>query len=341
MGGRSRSYITRAAALAAVLLCAACREPAPEASEPSVTIVPRGLAVLEHQIPIENAPPGSDTWDLEFTIDSLFYLMHGNEPIVRVFTHDGKAVRTISTTAAAPAALGWKGDSLWVFDAAKSVVSLFASSGVPGRTWNPLPDLMRSRTRFTFIGLQRDGSALVHAQAVPEANADSAPGSALLRVSKSSGIQVDTFARFDPGMAAHIVVSALDDMIWLITEGKPRPDSGLLGVIKLKPTGETVFARQFAYKPIARAGGLLPSVNAVFEAANGSLLIRREAVGGPLALWTVLNRIGVRVAELETPSTADVKVADGTFVYGITRDTRARPAITRYKIERPDTVRRQ
>ena len=332
----------RTAALAAVLLLAACGDdaPAPATTDRNAPTVPRGLAVLEHQIAIENAPPGNNAWDLEFTVDSLFYLLHGNEPIVRVFTHDGKPVRTIQTSAQSPSLLGWKGDSLWVFDKSTSRVALFSTTGARGRAWNPLPDSTKSRQRFQFLGLLGDGSALAKAEPITE-RTDSAVSSALVRIRQSNVVQLDTFARFTPGTTARSMVSALDGMIWLVTESLPRPDSGIIGVIKLKPDGETVFSKAYSFQPLPSGPSFLPTVTGAFEAANGSILVRREDVNSDLVLWTVLNRAGDRVAELDTPRNADILVADGTFVYGITQDARARPAITRYKIERPDTIKKR
>ena len=332
----------RTAALAAVLLFVACDNevPQPPTTEPSVPAVPRGLAVLEHQIPIDAAPAGNVAWDLEFTSDSLFFLLHGSEPIIRVFTHDGKPVRTIQTPAQTPSLLGWMGDSLWVFDNSKRQVSLFSKTGDRGRTWKPLPDSTTTSQRFDFVGLLGDGSALATTEPIT-ARPDSAVSSALVRIPQPRRTQVDTFARFTPGTSAHVMVSALDGMIWLVTESMPLPDSGVIGVIKLKPDGETVFSKAYTFTPVPSGRFLLPSVTGTFEAANGSILVRREDVGGDLVMWTVLNRAGDRVAELETPRNADILVADGTFVYGITQDDRARPAITRYKIERPDTIRKQ
>jgi hypothetical protein len=339
--GRTLMSFLRTAALAAVLLTACADEtPPPPTTEQSAAAVPHGLAVLEHQIPIENAAPGSNAWDLEFTIDSLFYLLHGNEPIVRVFTHDGKPVRTIQTSSQTPSLLGWKGDSLWVFDKSKNRIALFTNTGTRGRAWNPLPDSTKARQRFQFVGLLDDGSALAKAEPITE-RTDSAVSSALVRIRQSDGVQLDTFARFTAGTTARAMVSSLDGMIWLVTESMPRPDSGVIGVIKLKPDGETVFSKAYSYQPLPSGQSFLSSVTGAFEAANGSILVRREDVSGDLVLWTVLNRAGDRVAELDTPRNADILVADGTFVYGITQDDRSRPAITRYKIERPDTIKKR
>ncbi len=339
--GRSWLINSRTAALAAVLLFTACKDkPAPAPSEPPLPTVPRGLAVLEHQIPIPDARPGRDTWDLEFTVDSLFYLLHGNEPIIRVFTHDGKPVRTITTSAAAPTLMGWKGDSLWVYDSANRRVSLFAADGKAGRSWKPFPE-SKAVNAFRFAAMLSDGSVLAYADSAPQTNSDVFMRSALVRVKNSTPVQIDTFARFEPGTSARVAVSARDSLIWLITETVPQPDRGIIGVIKLKPNGETVFAKEFAYNPIPSGRMLLRSVTDMFEAANGSVLMRREDVGTDLILWTVLSRFGTRIAELETPRGAGILVADGTFVYGITPDDQNRPAITRYKIERPDTIRKQ
>jgi hypothetical protein len=295
--------------------------------------VPWGTAVAEHRIPLETRG-SSPVWDLEFTADSLFFLLHRGDPTVQVIAHDGKPLRAIQTGARQAAALGFKGDSLWVYDAGANRISLFTRDGKPIRTWTALPST--TTANLEFAGVLKDGTTLAYALKVA---GQPLHGAALIRFGNLTPAKPDTLARFDPGTSARTAISYLDGLIWLITDGQPEPDKGVIGVIKLQPTGEAVMSKEFNYEPLPSGDSLLHSVTDIFEAANGSLLVRRENVDRDTLLWTVLSRIGVRVAELYTPRSALILVADGTYVYGIESE-RGKPALTRYRIERTDTLKK-
>ena len=377
MGSLRQRCIPRAAALAAALLLGGCKEEQPA--------VPHGEAIDDHRIELPDAGPvaAGEVWDLEFTVDSLFYLLHSTEPHIRVQHVRDTAPRLIggSDRLTQPAAFGfWRGDSIWVFDGANRQVSLFATrDGMYGRSWAPLPTA--GTGEFSFVGLLLDGSALAFQRAATSA-ADTLSTTALVRVSVAPPV-FDTLTVVQErgplriagdanagGLAqpfaapAYALISALDGLIVVITDSVAASGESAIRVTKINLKGDTAFSTRLPYDAVrlrrsaadavidrlagstsdgdrvrqaVRVPNFLPSVTGVMEAANGSILVRREDAGKPTVRWTVFNRSGQFVADLETPSAAHITVADGTFVFGVARDQQG-TAIVRYRIARSDSA---
>ncbi len=147
-----------------------------------------------------------------------------------------------------------------------------------------------------------------------------------------------------------------------------EPDGAPYRVIRLGPTGDTLFARRYDYVPlpvsraaadslrrkmgatlagIPRTGSLSdaiadaldlpahqPPVTALVVATDGSIWLRREALGRDPVPWTVLAADGDPLATIDLPAGLVLHHISERTALGVVRGEDDVPLVVRYRIDR-------
>jgi hypothetical protein len=330
--------------------------------------------------------------------DGLVYVEERQDRQIRVYDPSGRRLRTIGGKGDGPGefqslrALGFKGDTLWVSDPSAERITLFS----------PVGDVLGTiRTRGVSLRIDHraevveQGSYLLADGRIgfTFTSARAGPGQMLgLRVpdlvSDRSGQALDTvgwevlpsLGRRTIKLAGRPVVvpgpSSDSPFLVHLSNGRVEvdrkaatdPDSAILIVTRTGPAGDTLYRREYRYRPAgfspafvetlvgeqahwsARSTGLdsvavaraihsaldLPRfqapVSLVRVGADGSVWLRREDDGGPTFGWVVLDPQGDAIGRFELPRSVTILWARMGELYGSDVDSLGVPWLVRYRV---------
>ena len=270
--------------------------------------------------------------------DNHLYVTQWQVPALTVFIEAGKQVRTIGRQGRGPgefifpAAVGWKGDTLWATDPQQSRLSFFERSGrfISAVNFNaeaPAPHLRN----LTPDGVLADGSIL--SMPAPAGSGLAAGGRVirvpLLRV-KRTGEVIDTIALAEsaldvarlelaarrgftlakPMSSRPIVASSPDGASLLIVE---RPVSenraqAAYRVTRVDISGDTAFSREYRYQPVAVSN---PLRNRVYRELTDNITNSEKQI--PRARIEEIVRETIRLPAFHPPVSGLVAGSDGTI----------------------------
>lgn len=203
--------------------------------------------------------------DLAVDAQDAVFVLQSQERLVRVFDRYGRFVRTLGREGEGPGefrrplALGWRADTLWVWDAQLTRLNFFSRDGTFLRS---LGLTVRGTAALTAVG------ALVEPFVYP--GLGSGTPAPLLRLD-DRGQVVDTMAQLTLGAGGGIIalpgfregfgpffgnkalwsVSPDGDAVFLVERKPAEQDStAMFRVTKLSPGGDTVFSVAYGYQPV-------------------------------------------------------------------------------------------
>lgn len=331
--------------------------------------------------------------------DGTLYVVDRGNHEVRVFDPRGRHLRTFGREGAGPgeflgaSTAGWVADTLWVSDLVQMRTTFFRPNGTVLRTTGPA---LRASARYepgVAEAVLGDGSSLVLARPLPPRQGTAASDVSrlpVLRVGRSG--PPDTLAwrdlrnrmvRVNAGARRLSLPQPWDDSpLWAVaTTGRSivlvhrpaaaRRENARWHVIRLSPSGDTLFARSFSYTPVRVPAGwasrwanetaalissrrsatdrrslaaalarsvyvpaFMPPVTAVVAGDDGTVWLRREEQGGRV-VWNVLSGEGRLVAEVRAPAGLEVQQVQRSHLWGVMADDLDVPYVYRFRIQRP------
>ncbi len=288
----------------------------------------------------------SEVKALEVAPDGSMYSLHPQEALIRLWSSAGDAIGTIGRRGGGPGefdtpkTIGWRGDSLWVFDSSlSSRISFFDESGTYLGALTPALDIGTAEQAADGIfpprpaGLLGDGT--VHG-VTPAFSRDVSEGRltsiAHVRM-KPDGSTIDTILTIPVGPEAVLgiargggtlfstqpfrdgVLSTLtsNGRAFLILE-RPSSRSGDQGEFRLtriELDGDTAYSRSYPYEPTPLPTDTVESyISALAERLQGSV---GQRSGMATAKWVGLIREAVYTPEFYPPVSQLVAGRDGTI----------------------------
>jgi hypothetical protein len=336
--------------------------------------------------------------DLAIDDAGSVYLAQWGQQKIQIFDHAGRFVRTIGRTGQGPgeflqlASVGWAGDTLWAIDSGNNRISYFRPNGEFVRSVN-FTALTRSGEHSAAplpLAVLADGSVV----GMPRIPADFLSGGIVESIpmlrSNRSAEQLDTLAWvsvthhvLEMRPADDIRMFGLQplsdhDLFDVFPEGSglvlverraaERSDFGHIRVTKLAITGDTVFSRAYAYRPIPVGEGLIdslvsiqvaarphgmsavryaaavrgalyipkyrPPVKKVLTGRDHTIWLEREGEESASARWTVLNPTGELVAVVDVPVELVLLHVQADLVWGVEHDSLDVPYLVRCRVRR-------
>jgi hypothetical protein len=221
--------------------------------------------------------------DLRVAPDLSFYLSDRQLPFVLHLDRTGRLIRTLGRAGSGPgefqrpAMMGWRGDSLWVYDMGLGRVTLFDTASTTGHATVSLlyPTRPVGTGRRPYVGgslfplaLLPEGQLLVNRSPRPE---DSGPPEARVLLLTRELEVLDTLAELPAGHtsmafifrdgAIHMIqpfhddplVSVSPDGRWLVRIDRPAttgPGPGVFTVALMEPGGQLAYRREWRYDPL-------------------------------------------------------------------------------------------
>jgi len=338
---------------------------------------------------------GSVTVDRE----GLAYVAELQDSQIRVYDGSGRRVGTIGREGDGPGEfrsigrMGLLGDTLWACDPTATRITLFTATGemlgtipAPGR-WVSFGG--GGMGLVQGVGLRRDGLvdySLTNFRLSRGGTLDSIVAPDL--VGDREGHVVDTvgFMRLPVPTAKQItlagqdlrVPAAPDDyalhqresagLVTVARKAVQEDDEGTFAVTRLRPDGDTLYRRSYAYRPRPFTPALVDSlvarsipyavarthldtatvakalkdaldlppfqtpVSMVVVGVDGSVWLRREDDGGPTFRWIVLDPRGEPVGRFELPRSVTIRWARMGVFYGSALDDMGIPWLVRYRV---------
>jgi hypothetical protein len=331
--------------------------------------------------------------------DGALYVAQPQEHVVKVYDASGRYLRSIGREGAGPgefdwiSGMGWKGDSLWVSDAAQARITVFAPDGTAGRTLGFSHGSAMTEGRVNVPGdLLTDGSVLGFWMAplhllvtgplrVPMVrfSPKGEPLAVLGHLDKRNEFGVlrsDNSQSYFPQPFADAALSAVapdgSSLVIARREAATSGGSATFHVERILPSGARAFARNYLYRPIplsreaaeqaveklvAGMGAAnirrpsdaalgrairqalyrpryLPPVNEVVMGRDGTIWLRREALGRSHAWWHVLDARGRLVARAWVPANLQVRYADASQLWAVELDALDVPTLVRFRVVR-------
>jgi hypothetical protein len=268
--------------------------------------------------------------------------------------------------------MGWHHDTLWVFDAASSRISLFSPHGRLVRTM-PLPAVgtgylqqdgsVVALSVMTFPTGHGQGPPIVVRRFVHGALADTLvalPPTYRVMEYQTGGATVVGMQPFEDGP---LVTGARDGSGVVVVHRSGG--NGRVRIVRIGSAGDTIFDRYLKFAPqrltstvvdsavnelatqgpasrdpelrskIRRALYLpssLPTVTEAIIAGDSTIWLRREMTWGPTVRWTVLSRAGMPLFELALPTRLRIAAAAAHAIWGVLPDTNDAPTVVRFRI---------
>jgi hypothetical protein len=321
-------------------------------AEPSLDDLPRWTAERDGRIGSVDDPSyafGTVT-DLQVGADGTMYSLHAQEALIRRWTSDGTPAGTIGRSGegpgefTSPRSLGWRGDTLWVFDSRNYRVSFFAADGTflntltprvdigtreaaeigdyPARPSAPLgdgsilgvtpgfsSDIVEGRlTRIAYVRMSVEGDLLDTLALIP-----TGPES-VLGVLRDGGGTFTTQPFGDQTLAS----LTRDGRGLLVLERRAAAEAtpAEFRLTRLSITGDTVFARGYAYEPLPIPRERVDSaVDAIAANLQGFVGERR---GTTVAQWRGWVGEAIYAPAHQTPVSQLLPGSDGTIWVGMT-----------------------
>lgn len=341
--------------------------------------------------------------DLEVGPDGTIYTLHPQERAIRVHDSSGAFLRTIGREGEGPGefknlgVMGMLGDTLWALDHGTYRFSFFDLGGnllgsrrIPielGRT----PDERPPRPNGLFSDGSISGSLPTWSRLVASGEITT---DVILRLD-STGAVLDTIASYSLENRDWEVTDPDDPGSWAAYAPQPFRDTELVRASYYQPlvvrvdrtaattearatfhvtaltfAGDTLFARDFSYTPMALEQALVDSLVDVLAASltrsrlpgatparvavwardalytpeyhppvsemmigrDGSVWLRGEEVGAPTVNWRVLSPEGEPVGIVELPARFRPLLADHDNLWGMELDELDVPYIVRYRV---------
>lgn len=359
--------------------------------QPAATL-PAWTLVRELSIGNESATEYAltDVRGIDIGDDGSMYVVHPQESIIRVFDEDGDFVRYVGRPGAGPGEFeglsnaGLLGDTLWASDVASVAWFTldgellrdepvrystdrmeFQPRGVEQRlsdgsfaavpAWLPMRDPSTWPTTYPMFAARTDGST----QQVGEF-----PMDAFRHFIMPNGMPRVTFLPLRRTFL-YAYHPAGESIVFVQQTAAESNQPAFFRVVRLGPTGDTIYARDVRYDPIAvpqhvkdsifdAASGEEPNrqpaevVEARFEAApipdyhppvesvahatDGSTWLRLQ--GTASGEWIVLDPEGALSARATGPSGLQILTIRDSLVWGVELDENDVPSVVRYRIER-------
>lgn len=316
-------------------------------NEPSALDLPVGSIQQEIRIGSLNEPDYTLTEIAELAVapDGRIYSLHPEEALIRRWSPAGEALGTIGRRGEGPGEfmslwhLGWRGDSLWVFDVHTSRISFFDTSGLYLGALTPalVAPTAEQAARLIFpprpAGLLGDGSihgatqvasaAVVEGRVTSIAHVRMNPDGSIIDTVVTVPIGRESVLRVGFGGGGMVsrqpfgdgVLATLtrDGRSFLMVE-RPASRSGGRSEFRLHRVeldGDTVYSRSFPYVPVPIPADTIESyINAKVGSLQGFTAPRG---GSPSSRWLGAVREAMYTPDFYPPVSELVAGRDGTI----------------------------
>lgn len=285
--------------------------------------------------------------------------------------------------------IGWTADTLYATDFLLQRLSLFSETGEHFQTERVHPPLLAESRRGSYpIGLTADGNVISHSQLPSAMIADGRLTSSPWALVSRDGKVIRNLATLDlretSGAApagtwtvhfrhpmsnrTYLALHPRGTSMAVVRQPAGKDSPGNYEVLRLRPDGSTIYAKNYAYTPRALSAEVsdslydelardmsswlpparaaaaakkylivpatYPPVSSVVLGRDDSVWLRKEDVGGAPVRWLVLDPQGSIRATVNAPAGLKIHYADESTVWGVVHDALDTPFVVRFRLQR-------